>query len=246
MKKRYWDIHNHILPGLDDGAGNMEETYRLVKQEYAQGIRNIIFTPHYRTGMFEVSREEQIQVFKETGLELRKHFHDMSFFLGCEYYVHSADAARLTAAPYRIAATKSVLVEFSTRQSFQTIRTAVDTIMASGYTPIIAHAERYKCLTEDVARVLWLKQAGARLQLNADSVLGDTGLAAGRFCKKVLTEDLVDFIASDAHDVKFRGVHMQDCIQFIEKKYGEERADRIFIHNPKQLFPEDLFHKAKR
>ena len=52
----YWDIHNHILPGVDDGSGSLQETLELVQNEHDQGIRHIVFTPHYRRGMFEVEQ----------------------------------------------------------------------------------------------------------------------------------------------------------------------------------------------
>lgn len=246
MRKGFWDIHNHILPGLDDGACNMEETLQLVKEEYEQGIRNIIFTPHFRTGMFEVSRKEQIQVFKEVTQELRMHFPDMLFCLGCEYYVHHDVVADLDAAPYRIAATKAVLVEFSTRQSFLTIKTAVERIIQTGYTPIIAHVERYRCLIEEEGRLALLKEAGALIQINADAVLGNAGAAITRFCKNALAGDLVDFVASDAHDKKLRGVRMLECIRLIEKKHGKAKVEKLFIENPKALFPKELFVRTER
>ena len=48
----YWDIHNHILPGVDDGSGCMRETMEMLEEEYRQGVRHIVFTPHYRRDMF--------------------------------------------------------------------------------------------------------------------------------------------------------------------------------------------------
>lgn len=54
----YWDIHNHILPGVDDGSGCMRETMEMLEEEYRQGVRHIVFTPHYRRGMFAIPREE--------------------------------------------------------------------------------------------------------------------------------------------------------------------------------------------
>ena len=52
----YWDIHNHILPGVDDGSGCMRETMEMLEEEYRQGVRHIVFTPHYRRDMFAIPR----------------------------------------------------------------------------------------------------------------------------------------------------------------------------------------------
>ena len=81
-----WDIHNHILPGVDDGSGSMTETLRLVQLEHDQGVRNLVFTPHYRKGMFEISLDDKEEVFHRTCETLVDHFPDMKFYLGCEYF----------------------------------------------------------------------------------------------------------------------------------------------------------------
>ena len=61
----YWDIHNHILPGVDDGSSCMRETMSLLQAEYEQGIRHLIVTPHYRRGMFEIGFEDIQKVYEK-------------------------------------------------------------------------------------------------------------------------------------------------------------------------------------
>ena len=63
MNCGYWDIHNHLLPGIDDGSSCMEETMQLIRTEYEQGVYNIVFTPHYRPGMFQIKPEDREAVF---------------------------------------------------------------------------------------------------------------------------------------------------------------------------------------
>ena len=82
----YWDIHNHILPGVDDGSGCMRETMQMLEEEYRQGVRHIVFTPHYRRDMFAIPREEIQAVYAHVCEMAADRFPEMEFYLGCEYY----------------------------------------------------------------------------------------------------------------------------------------------------------------
>lgn len=111
----YWDIHNHILPGVDDGSGCMRETMEMLEEEYRQGVRHIVFTPHYRRGMFAIPREEIQTVYARVCEMAADRFPEMEFYLGCEYYIHSdASVERLRGNPkYYMAGSRTVLMEFA-------------------------------------------------------------------------------------------------------------------------------------
>ena len=87
MPSGYWDIHNHILPGVDDGASCMEETYDLLAEEYRQGVRSIIFTPHHRPKLFRVSIQEREEVYQKVCRSMQPEFPELRFYLGCELYI---------------------------------------------------------------------------------------------------------------------------------------------------------------
>ena len=88
----YWDIHNHILPGVDDGSGCMRETMEMLEEEYRQGVRHIVFTPHYRRDMFAIPREEIQVVYARVCEMAADRFPEMEFYLGCEYYFFDTSA----------------------------------------------------------------------------------------------------------------------------------------------------------
>ena len=77
----YWDIHNHILPGVDDGSGCMRETMEMLEEEYRQGVRHIVFTPHYRRDMFAIPREEIQTVYARVCEMAADRFPEMELFL---------------------------------------------------------------------------------------------------------------------------------------------------------------------
>ena len=233
----YWDIHNHILPGVDDGSGCMRETMEMLEEEYRQGVRHIVFTPHYRRDMFAIPREEIQTVYARVCEMAADQFPEMEFYLGCEYYIHSdASVERLRTNPkYYMAGSRTVLMEFAYEASFAWIMQTVSEVRQMGLQPVLAHAERYECLYKGKDRVAELKRQGAYIQINCESILGKCGRKAKHFCMKLLKEDQIDLMASDAHDTEYRVVNIREAAELISRKFGQEKAETIFIHIPKKI-----------
>ena len=241
----YWDIHNHILPGVDDGSGSLQETLELVKNEHDQGIRHIVFTPHYRRGMFEVAQEEKAVVFARVYETLAEQFPDMHFYLGCEYYADPHMMRRIGPNDsYRMPGGEAVLTEFGYEMKFGTLMNVVNALRKEELIPIMAHIERYQCLLKDMDLLTELKEAGAKLQINCDSVIGKSGFKAKRYCMKALEAGLIDFVASDAHNTGQRNVHMEEAIKQIGSKFGADTAETLFRINPERLFAGYEMHRS--
>lgn len=237
----YWDIHNHILPGIDDGSSCDEETFDMIAQEYEQGVRYIIFTPHYRKGMFEISEKDRMETYSRIVEKYRKQYAGqmpgMEFALGCELHIHPSQFSKAYRDIYRMPGDAVVLVEFSGKDDYDSIAEALGTLTAKGFTCIIAHAERYSLSPEDISRLSEMDQV--YIQINAGSILGDEGWMRKRFARTLLKEKLVDFIGSDAHDTRSRKVNIGRCAEWIVQQYGEEYAGQLLIDNPASLFLEE-------
>lgn len=234
-----WDIHNHMLPGLDDGSSCMEETFDLLQDAYHQGIRNIIFTPHYRKHMFETSIEDRQKVFSDFlekyQKDWKKKLPAMTFRLGCEFHMHpSKELDLLEQEPYRMPGKKVLLTEFIRGDSYNRIQEVLDPFLWSGYTCIIAHAERYGLKTDEIRKLH--EVPGIEIQVNADSILGFDGFRMKHFTKRLLKSGCIDLIASDVHDTANRQNHLGQCADWISKKYGVEAAKSLFITNPERVF----------
>ena len=228
------DIHCHILPGVDDGAPDMETSRAMIRDAYEQGVRYIIATPHYRPEMFEPSMKKVIRVYhelrdyaEEVGIGLR---------LGCEYYRNEQMIRHLDKKlrPTMLGS-RYVLTEFSTNDSFVTVRNYIYELITKGYRPIVAHVERYFCCQEP-ERIQELKKLGAQIQINADSVLGYEGHTIKRFCTGLMKDDLVDFIGSDAHNLEGRKMNLGKCAAYVRKKMGQDYAEEIFVDNPRRIW----------
>ncbi len=235
----FFDMHCHIIPEVDDGAKNIEMSLNILKKEYKDGISNIILTPHYRVGMFETPEKK----IRENYLKLREivsdEFPDLNLYLGCEYHVNMDMEEELRErSQLRLVNTNYVLLEFSGADSAAYIKERVYVALSLGYQPIIAHIERYPALEKDFDLIDYLRRMGAGIQINADAVLGEDGRAAKKFCRKLIKEDLVDYIGSDAHNMKDRPPRMGEVIRLLRKKAGEGYVEHIFHDNPQRIIDE--------
>lgn len=239
------DIHCHLLPNVDDGAESMTEAVLLLKMEYAQGVRRIVVTPHYRVGMFETPQEVidiQYRRLREAAKKIGK---DLKIYLGCEYHSNSDMLTNLKEKKRpTLAGGRYVLTEFSGLESFERIRRQVRMLALGGYIPVIAHVERCLCLVEDFGCIEELIAFGAKLQVNASSVLGKNGRKSKSFCKKMMKQDLLHFIASDAHHVKERAPDLGICARYVEKKMGHIYAQKIFVRNLDNMFAANKENKG--
>ena len=235
------DIHCHILPYVDDGALRTQESDELVEMQAEQGVSVICCTPHLRHHMFETPDDEIRRRFeqlleRQTAAEAAGTSHSpIRFYLSREYHCDGLLLKKLENGEILpLGEGRTVLSEFSWRHSESQIRDFVKTILSYGYTPLIAHTERYPAL-EKPAQVAALIDMGALIQMNASSVTGAEGRRQAAWCKKLLKEDLVHVIASDAHDPSDRPPELSQCAAFLERKFGEDRAEKLLWTNPIQI-----------
>lgn len=231
-----FDIHSHILPGVDDGSSCVEESTLLVDMEYEQGVRSLILTPHFRPEMFEVRPEEREEVFRAFKDVVKEKYPDMNLYLGCEVYLNEKTCQDVANPLNRMLGTNVVLVEFNYSVSFADILKMIRSVQAMEMQIIIAHIERYDCLRERMNNVQLLKSMGCFMQVNCDAVIGKNGFMTKRLVDKLFKENYVDFVASDAHDIKRRKVNVAKAYKRIEKKFGEAVAQSVFKDNAAKLF----------
>ena len=232
-----YDIHTHIIPMVDDGSGSLEESLAIIKSEVGQGVSGIVFTPHFRKGMFEPPEEKISANYSELLTEVKKEFPGLQIGLGCEFHAIMDLEEELEKRRFSTINDGScVLLEFSGRHSKSFLKERTETTMRLGYLPILAHIERYPVFYEAPELIDSLRRIGVRMQVNADSVLGLEGRAVRKFTRNLLKKEKVDFIASDVHNMTDRASHIGACADFVKKKYGSDYAERIFIRNPLTLF----------
>lgn len=237
------DMHSHILFGVDDGADSLETSLEMLRIAYEDGIRTILLTPHFHPRRGMAAAEDVYDAFDTLQEAASQELPDMSLYLGRETYFTSEALEMLEDhEELRICGGGNVLIEFSTRTSGAELSRAVTDVIMMGFTPIVAHVERYGCTLENKRLIEEIRSKGAYIQVNADSVLGENGFSVNRVVKWLLKNELVDFIASDAHDSNNRKPQLSKCYQYVAKKYGEEYADYMMCELPLRILNEDLYN----
>lgn len=236
MLSNYIDIHNHILPGVDDGARSMEETIQIIEKAVKQGITTMFATPHYHCGGNHVEPNKLIEIKDAVQEEAYKIDKEFRIYLGNELMYSDSlledvkEKKALTLGDSRYA-----LIEFSTRISYETMYKAMRNFITAGFSPIIAHVERYECLRKKDEFIGELIELGCYIQMNSSSLLGGVMNIEARRHKKLVSEGMVHFIASDCHDMHYRIPLMKDIVKSLTKRTDPKIMEDIFIHNPRKI-----------
>lgn len=228
------DVHCHILDDVDDGAKSMRDSVMMLQRAKADGISCIICTPHYhpKRGHAEAAKikevYESLRLFgTRVGIRIE---------LGQELFAMTALPERLAAGRvFSMCGSKTILVEFRPEDPFERFHHLIQHYQMAGYQVLLAHCERYQCLTTDMERVYELSNAGVKFQVNADSVAGKGGFRTTKFVKQLLEEDLIFCVGTDAHNAATRWSMIQ-AFQKVSKKYGEDYAKKLFGGNAAAVF----------
>lgn len=232
----YFDIHSHILPGVDDGASSMEEALLMLRTAYEEGTRSILLTPHYERGKNSYTVEELNNRFQDLKTEAAKQYPELTLYLGNEVLYEDGIVDDLKNGLIQtMNGTKYVLVEFNIRISYSQLYDAIRKLTNARFRPIIAHVERYRCLFKHMERIDELVGMEAYLQMNISSVYGGFLDENARWCKKLVQEGYISFFGTDAHDMEERAPYINDYVIWIRKKCGKEFLEKLFVDNPHKM-----------
>ncbi len=228
----FFDLHNHMLCGVDDGASDQEEMYAMLEASYKDGTRAICLTPHYSPYLFgdtSASSEKAFALLKEYASRTHP---DMQLFLANELGYHENCIQALESGTCRsIAGGRYVLVDFPATVDFFELRNAIDQLQRSGYLPVLAHAERYPCLHRQMVWIGRFVDAGGVIQVNASSVMGDWGGAARKQWIQLIRNGYAQVIASDGHNMTDRQPKMSVCMDFLQRHFPEDIICRLVWEN---------------
>lgn len=228
------DVHSHILYGVDDGAKNKSVMLKMLDNAYANGVRTICVTPHYNPELFEYNPKGEEKAYNELLEYSKEKYPDLRLCRWNEVYVFSGVPSFLIENKREfVAGSNNVLIEFSVSVTFQDIADTVHGMTSLGYKSVLAHVERYKNITKK--NVAQLKQLGAIITVNAESVMGYNGWSTARFVKGLIKRGAVNIVSSDAHAPEAYSC-FSEAYKLILKKYGEAVAEPLFWSNANNLF----------
>lgn len=234
-----FDIHYHLLFGVDDGPKTFEDSLVLAETSIAEGVTHIVCTPHSNdTYKFQpdVNREKMEMLQERLGDRV-------TLGLGCDFHLSYDNIDNLfkDRERYTINGKQYLLVEFPDFGIAANMATMFFQMTSSGIVPIITHPERNPTLMKDQKRIaVWIRM-GCYVQITAASLLGRFGKRSQAMSHDLLKRNWVHIIASDAHSVERRSPSMARAYEALLMQYGKNTADRLCIENPRAVFlGEDL------
>jgi protein-tyrosine phosphatase len=224
------DIHSHILPGLDDGARDMDESLAMLRIAAEAGTTDIVATPHSN---FEFEFDPELVDRKIADLAAASDG-AVRIHRGCDFHLHFENIQEAIENPtkFAIAQKNYILVEFSDLLIARTAEEVLNRMLGVGLIPIITHPERNHLLQQQVERLERWVQGGCAIQVTAQSFSGRFGKSATRFAGELIRRGLVHIVASDAHDSKHRPPRLDEAYDHLESHYGRETAQLLCVRNP--------------
>lgn len=229
------DIHSHILPGLDDGCRNMEETVRTLQEAAKQQINRIIVTPHYHPDRYMVPAPLVLKTLDDVRRECENRNLKIELYPGQECYYYTGLAEQLnTGNALTLAGSKYVLVEFEPGCLFHYLLGGLRDLHQNGYIPILAHFERYRCLQKK-ENLRMLKEYGFLLQMNFDTLLYRDRFFCKKSWKMMVKSGIVDFLGSDCHGMDFRPLCVSDGYEWMNTNLSRGQCKRILEDNVQKI-----------
>lgn len=196
----FTDIHSHLLPGLDDGAPDIQETMLMLRRMQKLGIHRYVFTPHVMHGVWNNTSEEIQRCLEDVRLALIPEAGDeLELRAAAEYMLDEGFTDLLSEKDLLPVTDNFILVEISFMAPPFNLHEVLAKIHLAGYRPILAHPERYFYLHNDLDKYERLKAAGCYFQLNLLSLTNWYGSDVKKIASALLERDWYDFIGSDVH-----------------------------------------------
>jgi protein-tyrosine phosphatase len=240
------DIHTHILPGLDDGPGEIDEALALARAALDAGSQILVATPHILNQLDKNRNMLILNTYNNFKKLLEVELPEMTLLLGSEIYFRPGLSELTGYESATINGTgRYMLVEFSLIDIPRGFDREMKSLQDRGVIPIVAHPERNASILKRPSLVGQMIEAGALIQLNSGSLTGLFGRAVKKLAQNLLKRGWVHVIASDAHDPDKRGPDLRAAVSAAANFVGVANAGRLVRDNP-QIIIEGLPWSGKK
>jgi protein-tyrosine phosphatase len=231
------DLHHHLLPGLDDGAKDLETSVAMVRMAAADGITHIVATPHAsnRYAFDPAINAERLANLREA---VAGDENVPTLAMGCDFHISYDNVQNAIKDPHRYSLNGSdyLLVELPDQVIPPHVGETFYELRLAGLTPILTHPERNPALQADSRRLAdWLRD-GMLVQVTTSSVLGKMGREAEKMAHTLLANRWVNFLATDAHNLTSRPPRMREAADLVARRYSPEYAELLCLTNPMAVF----------
>ncbi|MFA5633066.1 MAG: CpsB/CapC family capsule biosynthesis tyrosine phosphatase [Porticoccaceae bacterium] len=233
------DIHCHLLPGIDDGAVDLDDALAMARIAVDDGITHAVVTPHIHPGRWENAAQGIASAARDFSARLREH--------GIPLIIGHAAEVRLTDQLFQQLEEESIpflgevdgyqvmLLEFPHNQVLPGSEKLTAWLLRNGIRPLLAHPERNKEIMVAPGRLKPFIDQGCMIQVTAGALVGRFGARAMEAARYFLANGQVDLIASDGHNTKARRPELSEAAAYITEKYGEAEAQKLARETPWRL-----------
>lgn len=196
------DMHAHWLPGIDDGAADMNTSIKMLQEYVNLGFEKVIATPHIYHDYYPNTKDTIKNAFNEVKFEAEKQNIPLHLDFAAEYYIDDHFETLLERKELLTFGENMVLVEQSFFSEHPDIHRVFFDMQIKGYQPIFAHVERYGFYANQMAALENIKASGILFQLNLASITGRYGKEVQKQAEFLIKKGMIDFFATDAHKIK--------------------------------------------
>ncbi len=227
------DMHNHILPGIDDGAANLEITVDLVKQYQELGYTKIIATPHTMGDYYPNTASSILTAYKKLQKELLdRNITGIEIKAASEYMIDLEFEEMIDRGDQLLTFNDNhILIEMSYLRESENLNEVLYKLQLKNFMPILAHPERYSFYLSDFEKYYAIKNQGVKFQLNMLALTDHYGSKIKKTAMRLLKENMYDYIGIDTHRID----HLEKVANIkIPQKF--KRNINNLLENNKELF----------
>jgi protein-tyrosine phosphatase len=231
------DIHSHIIPGIDDGAQDKETALMMLREAAENNTGHIIATPHFISGSMDNTIEAIVEKCRALQQDALKEGIDIMIYPGMEIFISSDIPVLIDKNVIgTLNGSEYILVELPISSIPVYTDDVLYKLQLKGLTPVIAHPERNIEIAENPGKLYSLVNRGMMVQVNAGSLIGIYGRKVKKAAINLIHEDLVHFIASDAHTCGKRSSSgLKKAAQIIERAFGSETVQMLLRSNAQDI-----------
>ncbi len=228
-------MHSHLLPGIDDGAKNMEDSLALIRKLQGLGYKKLYTTPHVMADLYPNTPEIILGKLEELRAALKAAQIDIEIGAAAEYLMDEAFGEKIKKGNLLTLPGNRVLVEMSFVSPPPNLDQYIFQLQTKGYKVIIAHPERYLFYRDQFDKYISFKERGCELQLNLLSLIGYYGKPTQDTARKLLKAGLVDYLGTDLHHIR----HAENLEELLQDKSVGKILEK---HIGSSIFKNKLFN----
>lgn len=229
------DIHAHILPGYDDGARSVSDALIMAEMAVDDGVSAIVATPHVLDDRLP-GIEKLFAAVEEMQFSCSSGNIAISILPGMEIMATEKTGKLLAEGKLiTLNGSRYPLLEFGFNQSAAYMERILYSVQSMGFSPILAHPERYIAFQKEPGKIVRLAEKGIILQLDKDSIFGRMEKGTEECAAFLLEERCAHAVASDAHRPHYRTTRLSRAQEHVALRYSYEYAQLLFVENPRAI-----------